>query len=337
MPTSSRSVLRAPRTLGTSRSRPVRRALEVVRCRGGRRADAAASDARRRRLPREARLVPGEEARAQGQDARASELRPRPPVTAYVTREHPETGSTSCSSSTSRGARVQRGRSRGRDRRGRDSRGDGVSEVMEETGIEAEFVRVVGVGENPVGHYVQLKRTRLLPETWEHIREDGPVHCRWIPVSARAPRSGACAATSSRARPQTGRRLRHTRTRAPRLRACGPDAGACRARRSRRDARGGARARDQGGDGRRRIEIVAHLADAAEFEELYGRGDHESRAFHAVPTRDTPDAWTHRVSGTGMDAGMAMPCRWVALEERPLLWGRLDPLVERLLMSITDR
>ncbi len=57
---------------------------------------------------------------------------------------------------------------------------------MEETGIEAEFVRVVGVGEDPVGHYVQLKPTRLLPESWEHIREDGPVHCRWIPVSAEA-------------------------------------------------------------------------------------------------------------------------------------------------------
>jgi hypothetical protein len=37
-----------------------------------------------------------------------------------------------------------------------------------------------------------------------------------------------------------------------------------------------------------------------------------------------------------MDAGMAMPCRWVSLEERPLLWGKGDPLVTRLLVSITD-
>ena len=57
---------------------------------------------------------------------------------------------------------------------------------MEETGIEAEFVRVVGVGDDPVGHYVQLKPTKLLPESWEHIREDGPVLCRWIPVRAGA-------------------------------------------------------------------------------------------------------------------------------------------------------
>jgi ADP-ribose pyrophosphatase YjhB (NUDIX family) len=57
---------------------------------------------------------------------------------------------------------------------------------MEETGIEAEFVRVVGVGDDPVGHYVQLKPTKLLPESWEHIRDDGPVLCRWIPVRADA-------------------------------------------------------------------------------------------------------------------------------------------------------
>ena len=57
---------------------------------------------------------------------------------------------------------------------------------MEETGIEAEFVRVVGVGADPAGHYVQLRPTKLLPESWEHIREDGPVLCRWIPVRADA-------------------------------------------------------------------------------------------------------------------------------------------------------
>jgi len=61
-----------------------------------------------------------------------------------------------------------------------------IREVMEETGIETEFVRVVGVGEDPAGHYVQLKATKVLPERWEHVREDGPVHCRWIPVRADA-------------------------------------------------------------------------------------------------------------------------------------------------------
>jgi hypothetical protein len=51
---------------------------------------------------------------------------------------------------------------------------------------------------------------------------------------------------------------------------------------------------------------------------------------------ETPEEWTHHVTGTGMDAGMAMPCRWAPLDDPPLLWGKPDPLVERLLVSITD-
>ena len=43
---------------------------------------------------------------------------------------------------------------------------------------------------------------------------------------------------------------------------------------------------------------------------------------------------THSVSGTGMDAGMQMPCRWVPLDDRPLLWGEPDPFVEILRSSI---
>jgi hypothetical protein len=33
---------------------------------------------------------------------------------------------------------------------------------------------------------------------------------------------------------------------------------------------------------------------------------------------------------------MALPCRWVALDERPLIWGKPDPLVDRLRLSTTD-
>jgi hypothetical protein len=49
-----------------------------------------------------------------------------------------------------------------------------------------------------------------------------------------------------------------------------------------------------------------------------------------------PDAWEHAVTGSGMDSGMVFACRWVPLEERPPLWGRPDPLVERLLVSMTE-
>ncbi len=122
----------------------------------------AASDAGRRRLPRGARGLPGDEARPQGQDARRAELRPRPPVTAYVTREHPETGFDELLvfdfpgdpefSSVIPGGGIEEGET---------VEETAIREVMEETGIEVEFVRVVGVGEDPIGHYVQLKADDL--------------------------------------------------------------------------------------------------------------------------------------------------------------------------------
>ena len=55
--------------------------------------------------------------------------------------------------------------------------------MLEETGIHAEPVRVVGVAENPTGAYVQLRVPEVLPETWAHLREDGEtVTCRWVEV-----------------------------------------------------------------------------------------------------------------------------------------------------------
>jgi len=206
---------------------------------------------------------------------------------------------------------------------------------MEETGIEAEFVRAVGVGENPVGHYVQLRPTKILPETWEHIREDGPVHCRWIPVSAEAEVWGLrgdfiSALVRKRAVGYVTRRrelLVFEHAGLTQLPAGRIDHDETLEEGLVREVK-----EETGVD----AEVVSLLADAAEFADLFGPGNHQSWAFHAVPTGQTPDVWTHTVSGTGMDAGMAMPCRWVALEARPLLWGKVDPLVERLLMSITD-
>ena len=216
--------------------------------------DAVASDARRRRLPREARLVPGEEARAQGQDARASELRPRPPVTAYVTREHPETGFDELLVFDFPGEPgVQRRRARRRNRGGRDRR---CRPPSERSWKRPESRRSSSASSASArtrsGHYVQLKPTRLLPESWEHIREDGPVHCRWIPVSAEAEVWGLRGDFISAL---VRKRAVGYVTRGRELLVfehAGPDAGPCRPRRSRRDARGGSRARDQGRDGRRR-------------------------------------------------------------------------------------
>jgi 8-oxo-dGTP pyrophosphatase MutT (NUDIX family) len=82
------------------------------------------------------------------------------------------------------------------------------------------------------------------------------------------------------------------------------------------------------------IRIVGELADADEFERLFGPAAHRSWAFHAVTDAAGPDEWEHLVSGTGMDSGLVFLCRWASLENRPPLWGESDPLVERLERSI---
>jgi 8-oxo-dGTP pyrophosphatase MutT (NUDIX family) len=84
------------------------------------------------------------------------------------------------------------------------------------------------------------------------------------------------------------------------------------------------------------ILFIAELADAHEFERLFGVGAHRSWAFHAVAAAGGPERWEHSVTGTGMDAGLVFLCRWVPLEECPLLWGNPDPLVDRLLRSIRE-
>jgi ADP-ribose pyrophosphatase YjhB (NUDIX family) len=193
---------------------------------------------------------------------------------------------------------------------------------------------VVGIGDDPVGHYVQLRPTRPLPEAWEHLREDGPVRCRWIRVSADAQVWGL---RGDFIHELVRRRVVGYVTRGRELLVF-EHAGLTQLPAGRVDhdetlEEGVVREvkEETGVD----VEVVAKLADGVEFERLFGRGAHESHAFHAVAVGETPDRWTHHVTGTGMDAGMAMPCRWVPLEERPLLWGKPDPLVERLLMSIT--
>ena len=84
------------------------------------------------------------------------------------------------------------------------------------------------------------------------------------------------------------------------------------------------------------VSVVRRLADADEFERLYGPGPHRSHAFHAEVAADGPDEWEHRVGGSGADAGLVYLCRWVRLDECPPLWGDADPLVEKLRRSITE-
>jgi ADP-ribose pyrophosphatase YjhB (NUDIX family) len=208
--------------------------------------------------------------------------------------------------------------------------------VKEETGIEAEFVRVVGVGDDPVGHYVQLKPTKLLAESWEHIREDGPVLCRWIPVRADAEVWGLRgdyihALVRKRVVGYVTRRrdlLVFEHAGVPQVPAGRIDHD--------ETLEDGLLREVEEETGVTGLCIVGVLADADEVDRLYGVLAHRSWAFHAVVEEASPDAWAHPVTGTGMDAGMVFPCSWVPLDDRPLLWGKPDPLAERLRLSITD-
>jgi len=207
---------------------------------------------------------------------------------------------------------------------------------MEETGIEADFVRVVGVGENPVGHYVQLKPAKLLPESWEHVREDGPVQCRWIPVRANAEVWGL---RGDFIHALVRKRVVGYVTRGRELLVF-EHGGVLQVPAGRVDhdetLEEGLFREVEEETGVTGLRIVGELADADEFGRLYGAHEYRSWVFHAAVDLEGPDAWEHPVTGIGMDAGMTFPCRWVPLDERPLLWGRVDPLVERLLVSITD-
>ncbi len=81
---------------------------------------------------------------------------------------------------------------------------------------------------------------------------------------------------------------------------------------------------------------MRELADADELDRLYGVLVHRSWAFHAIADPDGPDSWDHPVTGTGMDSGLVFECRWVPLDRCPPLWGKADPLVDKLRRSIQE-
>jgi 8-oxo-dGTP pyrophosphatase MutT (NUDIX family) len=211
-----------------------------------------------------------------------------------------------------------------------------IREVMEETGIEVEFVREVGRAENPVGHYVQVKPTKRLPDSWEHIRDDGPVLCRWEPVHADLELWGL---RGDFVHALVRKRVVGYVTRGRELLVF-EHAGVLQVPAGRIDhdetLEEGLVREVEEETGVEGLRIVGELADADEVDRLYGVLAHRSWAFHAVVDGGGPDAWDHHVTGTGMDAGMVLPCRWVPLDDPPPLWGKPDPLVERLVVSITD-
>jgi ADP-ribose pyrophosphatase YjhB (NUDIX family) len=207
-----------------------------------------------------------------------------------------------------------------------------VREVKEETGIDVVFVREVGSAEDPVGHYVQVAPTERLPDTWEH---DGRA-CRWVPVRSDVVlwgRRGDFVDALVRKRVvgfvTRGRELLvfdyGEVTEVPGGRIDFDET-----------LEEGLAREVEEETGVTGLQIVGLLADADEADRLYGVLAHRTWAFHALAPGENRDEWEHHVTGSGMDADMVFVCRFVQIDECPPLWGRPDPLVERLRGSIAE-
>ncbi|HET7856046.1 MAG TPA: NUDIX domain-containing protein, partial [Gaiellaceae bacterium] len=210
---------------------------------------------------------------------------------------------------------------------------DPAHAVLEETGLDAvEVARELAPG------FVHAKAASRLPESWEHRGR----HVRWEPVRADAPiaRSQAAHVHALVRKRVVGyvtrdRRRRHellvfdhrdmpdvpTQVPAGRIDA-------------HEDLETGLRREVEEETGVTGIRVVGELADADEVDRLYGVLAHRTWAFHARADAHGPDRWDHPVTGTGMDSGLVFVCRWVPVEECPPLWGKADPLVEKLRRSI---
>lgn len=226
-----------------------------------------------------------------------------------------------------------------------------VREAREETGIDVRVVRTIGTAANPgqrdpdlvhESHFVQATPTEPPPDEWEHsISGHGPeagslARCYWLPVS---PGAEVWGHRGHYLGDLVRKRVVGYVTRDRELLVF-EHAGTTQLPAGRIDAHEsleeGLVREVEEETGLSGVQVVGELADATEFARLYGPGAHESHALHAVIDAETPFAWEHHVTGTGMDAGMVYPCRGVPLEKCPPLWGKPDPLAERLLRSITE-
>jgi 8-oxo-dGTP diphosphatase len=229
-------------------------------------------------------------------------------------------------------------------------------ELLEETGLGVKLVRELGVLRQPgrrdpdfqhESHFVQAAPTGPTEDGWEHFIEHneierGLVRCRWVPIlagmSVHGRNRGAFLDALLRKRVVAF----VTRERQGRTELLVFDyEGMTELPGGRIDAHEsleeGIVREVEEETGVAEVRVIEELADAKEFERIYGRGAHEMHVFHLVTDAETPQEWEHHVTGTGMDAGIVYPCRWVPLDECPPLWGKPDPLVEELRRSIAKR
>jgi len=228
-------------------------------------------------------------------------------------------------------------------------------ELLEETGLEVELVRELGVLQQPgrrdpdfrhESHFVQARPVERTEHEWEHFIEAdeierGLVRCRWVPVLAGMSVHGRNRGAFLEALVRKRVVAFVTREREGRTELLVFDyedmtelpGGRIDAHESLEE---GIVREVEEETGVADVRVVEELADAKEFELLYGRGAHETHVFHLVSDAMTPQEWEHHVTGTGMDSGIVYACRWVLLDDAPPLWGKPDPLVERLRQSIAQ-
>ena len=232
-----------------------------------------------------------------------------------------------------------------------------MREAREETGIDVRVVRALGVSEHPgtrdpgfvhASHFVQATPVGTLPEEWEHHitghgEEAGSlVRCYWKPVDAEAKvwgHRGHFLGDLVRKRVSAYVTREHAgRTELLVFDHRGMPEVPTQVPAGRVDAHESLEAgllREVEEETGLMVTPGMLLADPAEHELAHGPGAHETFAFHATAAPDGPDRWAHDVTGTGMDVGLVYECRWVPLDDCPPLWGKPDPLVEKLQRSIT--
>ena len=227
-----------------------------------------------------------------------------------------------------------------------------VREVREETGLEIRVVRQLGVAEQPgrleprflhETHFFQAAPTRPAPEEWEHeiaaqdgSIEAGLVRCRWVKVRPDVELWGENRGAFVHAlvrrrviayvtRQREGRKELLT-IEAEKYPEEGIQVPAGRIDYWETLEEGLHRelAEETGLTGAR---IVRELP---EFECTY-ESFSENHALHAVIEEETPDAWEHKVGGTGADSGLIYRCRWLPLTHDLPLWrNEGDPMLKHL-------